>query len=262
LFHNSKFSNFRVSSKPGAVHTVGETAFVFEGSALKQVLFLRYDISNESNVPVSNLYLGFGADIDLWWWDLALGTVACGNLSWASNQTGYNLAKNYSYTYVKPDSSDDGALRSGCYGALIGYSILDMYSEGGLSQPKLAHRILTRSHEEPIFDFAEAEINNAEQVKYALQGLSATGGAMVDPVTGENTAFAYTGDPFSGTGWLDSRKDVRSLQSIMPFDLMPGETRVMTVAVFTTLSDSFKEGFFELEATFDEVLRQREKWDY
>ena len=257
LFSTSDKPNVEVQSFSGI--NVGMTAFMFEGGPLNPVLFIRYEISNESSIPVLDLHLGIGGDIDLWWSDPQM--EPCGGMDWGFDQTGYDLAKHYSYTYIKPHPSD-ADLPSGCYGAMIGYSILDMHSEGGLSQPKLAHRLLTKGHVEPFFDFAEAEIQNSEQVQYALQGLSATGRAMVDPTTGATTAFAYTGDPLSGTGWLDTRKDVRSLQSIAPFDLMPGDTRVMTVAFFTTLSASFTEGMTELKGAFDALMRRRESWDH
>jgi hypothetical protein len=252
-------SNSGITTNSFSDLKVAATAYVFNDDDLKGSLFVRYEISNESPVPMENLHIGFGGDVDLFWSDPA--NPPCGQLNPSWNQSGYNLVKNFSYTYSKPEPSD-GDLPSGCYGALVGYSIVGSNSYGGFPTSMLAHRILTRTPEVPFQSFNETEIKSPNHVLLALQGLSSLGEPMISPATGETTAFAYTGNPVTGAGWVDSRKDVRSLQSISPISLAPGETVVTIVAIFTTVSSSFEEGFEGISAAYDNVMRQRSTWDY
>ncbi len=259
LFRPSNEPNERVYNFSGL--NVGMTSFVFQDGPLEKMLFFRYDLSNESEDPVTDLHLGFGGDIDLEWSSRLIQAPPCERpeVTKNQNQNGYNAVKHYAFTYTKPHDADPD-LPPECYGVIVGYTILDMESAGGLSQPKLAHRILKRFRRPDQFN--EAEIKTPTQVLLALQGLSAIGQPMVNPVTGEVTPFAHTGDPVSETGWLDSRRDVRNLVSIAPFDLLPGETKTMTVALFLAQAPSFAEAVPELENTFDSIMDNRQQWDY
>ncbi len=259
LFRPSNEPNERVHNFSGL--NVGMTSFVFQNGPLERTFFFRYDLSNQSQDPITDLHVGFGGDIDLEWNSRLTQAAPCERLELNinDNQNGYNAVKHYAFTYIKPHDADPD-LPPECYGVMVGYTVLDMESAGGLSQPKLAHRILTEFIGPQ--EFKETEIKTPTQVLLALQGLSATGQPMVSPVTGEITPFAYTGDPVSETGWLDSRKDVRNLLSIARFDLLPGETKTMTVAVFLAQAPSFAEAVPELENTFDSIMDNRQQWDY
>jgi len=259
LFQPSIEPNRRTHNFSGL--NVGMTSFTFQEGPLEKTLFFRYDLSNESKDPITDLHLGFGGDIDLAWRSRTSQEQACNRpeVNHNQNQNGYNAVKDYAFTYTKPHESDPD-LAPECYGVVVGYTILDMESVGGLSQPMLAHRLLVRTKGPQ--QFKTVEIKTPTQVLFALQGLSANGEPMVNPVTGEITRFAHTGDPVSETGWLDSRRDVRNLLSIAPFDLMPGETKTMTAVVFLAQAPSFAEVMPELENTFDSILDRRQQWDY
>lgn len=262
LFRPSNEPNERVHNFSGL--NVGMTSFAFQEGPLEKTLFFRYDLSNASEDPVTDLHLGFGGDIDLQWLSRLNQPQACERpeVTKNQNQNGYNARKHYAFTYTKPHESDPD-LAPECYGIIVGYSVLDMESASGLSQPKLAHRILKRIRRPDLFDqFNVGEIKTPTQVLFALQGLSALGEPMVNPVTGEVTPFAHTGDPVSETGWLDTRRDVRNLISIAPFDLLPGETKTMTVVVFLAQAPSFAEAVPELENAFDSIIDNRQLWDY
>ncbi len=259
LFRPSNEPNERVHNFSGL--NVGMTSFVFHDGLLEKTLFFRYDLTNASENPVTDLHLGFGGDIDLKWNSRTSreGTCERPEVNHNQNQNGYNARKHYAFTYTKPHESDPD-LAPECYGIIVGYSILDMESTGGLSQSKLTHRILVRFRGPQ--QFKAVEIKTPTQVLFALQGLSALGEPMVNPVTGEVTPFAHTGDPVSETGWLDTRRDVRNLVSIAPFDLLPGETKSMTVVVFLAQAPSFAEAVPELENAFDSIIDNRQRWDY
>ena len=237
--------------------------YMFEGVDLKSTLFIRFEISNESSSPIENLHLGFGGDIDLYLRDTAdpnpLNGV-CGQFKTHWNNTGYDLNRNYSYTYVKPDPAD-GDIPPECYGTLVGYSIVGSTSTNGLMTPALAHTVVKRWEEEPFEAYQESKIRTPSQVLFALQGLSSEGMPMVSPATGEITKFAYSGNPIMETGWVDYRNDVRSLQSISPFTLAPGEKVVTIVIVFTVGSPTFEQGIADLSAQFDKTMALRGMWD-
>lgn len=234
-----------------------KTAYVFDNVELRNTLFIRYTISNESAIPIEDLHIGIGADMDLGWGG-AYSIPPCGRQTAGWNYTGYNLDNNYSYTYMKPDSSD-GNLSPGCYGILVGYTILGSSSDNGLSVPFLSHRVLTKSC---TALFSACQIQTPSQVLLALQGLSSEGAPMIDPTTGEPTAFAFTGNPVTGTGWVDTRNEVRSLLSLAPISLAPCETVEFIVPIFTTISPSFEQGYEDLATLYDKVMSLRSTWDY
>jgi len=232
--------------------------YLFENEELKSTLFVRYTISNHSSVAIDNLHIGFGGDVDLFWSDPTNPPCGPSNHRW--NHTGYNSVKDFTFTYAKPDPSD-GNIPSECYGTLVGYSIVGSESANGLMASVLAHPVLTRSSEESFEAFQESKIKTPLQVLYALQGLSSEGASMINPSTGEVTTFAYTGNPLTEVGWVDTRKDVRSLQSISPITLAPGETVVTTVAIFTAVSPTFEQGYSDLASLYDLILTRRNLWD-
>ena len=237
---------------------VGVTAYMFNDVELKSTLFVRYEIFNQSQDIIENLHLGFGGDVDLGLFEPT--AIVCGRVNASSNLTGYDRERNVSYTYIKPDLID-GELPGTCYGALTGYSIMGFNSGNGTQASALAHRVLTKEAMEPFGAFSTTGILVPYHVLHALQGLSPEGAPMIDPSTGEVTSFAYTGNPLTETGWVDTRKDVRSLLSISPITLAPGEKVITTVAIFTAVSPSFEQGYADLSTLFDRIMSQRNKWD-
>jgi hypothetical protein len=86
---------------------------------------------------------------------------------------------------------------------------------------------------------------------------------MVDPTTGTPTKFAFTGDPISGSGWLDEdRRDIRSMQSIAPFDLAPGDVRSLTVVWLVATGQDLEDGLSLFREQFDYIMSRRDAWDF
>ena len=82
----------------------------------------------------------------------------------------------------------------------------------------------------------------------ALKGLSTVGNPMIDPTTGLETEYAFTGDPIAGTGWLDSLKENRSLLSLKPFTILTGETKSLTMAWIIVAETNLEAGLSELKS--------------
>ena len=144
---------------------------------------------------------------------------------------------------------------------MVGFSILDLHSRSGLSQAKLAHRIMRERSYLEYGIFSETLMNTDESILLALNGYAYDGTAMTDSSTGLETKFAFSGDPVTGTGWLDVRHDSRALQSIAPFDLAPSETKSMMVVVVAANGSDLEEGISKLFKTYDDVIRNRALWD-
>jgi len=238
---------------------IGVSLYLYDQGPLSNAFFVRYDIQNTSSVAISNLHLGFNADTDLVKYDHF--EPLCGPLDEDENHTGYDLQNHITYTYLAPDLSY-GPLPEDCYGTVVGYSILEMSQPGGFGEAKLAHRILRRRTNETFPEFAGGLIVSSEHILLALQGLSPSGGPMIDPSTGSSTLFAFTGDPVSETGWIDDRHDSRSLQSIEPINLGPGEVRSMTVVWLIADGDNLESGINLLKSQFALVMSRRDLWDY
>src|SRR4029077_13528355 len=65
-----------------------------------------------------------------------------------------------------------------------------------------------------------------------LQGLDRTGAPLIDPTTGLPQVFTLTGDPVTGTGWLDTNpSDRRMLLSAGPKSLPAGQSIEATYAI-------------------------------
>lgn len=74
--------------------------------------------------------------------------------------------------------------------------------------------------------------SSAQESYNYMQGLESNGDPIVDPTTGEVTPYMMSGDPVTGTGWLDSDpSDRRMMLSAGPFTMAPGEEQTVAVAV-------------------------------
>ncbi len=75
--------------------------------------------------------------------------------------------------------------------------------------------------------------NTALKSYYGMQGRTWWDyGWPVDPITGETTTFPFSGDPVSGSGWLDSNPaDRRLLVSSGPFTMAAGDTLDLAYAL-------------------------------
>ena len=76
-----------------------------------------------------------------------------------------------------------------------------------------------------------------------MQGLAGNGSPFIDPNTSEPVVFVLSGDPVSGTGWYEGEGwpggpppgDIRFLISSGPFNLAPGDTQEIAIAIFMAL---------------------------
>lgn len=65
-----------------------------------------------------------------------------------------------------------------------------------------------------------------------MKGLNSDGTPVIDPTTNQVSKFVTSGDPVTGTGWLDpSPADKRLMMNTGPFTMNPGDTQEVVAAV-------------------------------
>lgn len=97
-----------------------------------------------------------------------------------------------------------------------------------------------------------------------LAGQDTAGHAMINPITGKPTKWGISGDPISKTGWIDeSPQDRFMMISTGPFDLAPGASNAMTIAIITVPDSNYfgivprlKQRATEVKAFFKESMRE------
>jgi hypothetical protein len=74
--------------------------------------------------------------------------------------------------------------------------------------------------------------NSADKTYNYMLGLDASGNVITDPTTGSATKFQVSGDPTTGSGWLDSNPaDRRMMLSTGPFTMAPGDSQEIVVGI-------------------------------
>ncbi len=210
---------------------VTEAVFGYQKDDLRNVIFIKYGITNLSPVNWNNLYIGFYSDTDL---------NAAG-----FNRTGYDQARSISYTY---DTTANYT---------TGFSFLELPKNVGIK----SHRIMRKNNYiNP--DYGEYSFTSPQQIIYALKGLSNFGQPMINPITGLETNFAFTGDPVTHTGWLDSPVDVRSMISSESFSLNSGETTWVTIVWVVTRETTLDNSLKSLKSQIDQIKLNTSYWQF
>jgi hypothetical protein len=225
-----------ILSQPITGVRVTLSLYAFTRSDLQNALFIRYEIENLNPFDLDEVYIGFYADTDLG--DAGL------------NATGYNLDHHLSYTYTPDDPGET---------YVAGFAFLLTPMDGGRFVGTTSHRIMRKNdYIDP--DFGEHGFDDPQQVIWALQGLSNTAAPMVDPTTGEETKFAFTGDPVTDSGWIDTPVDVRSLIASGPFHLRAGDTQVVTVVWVVESGDNLNLALHALKGKVVQVRCDNLLW--
>lgn len=220
---------------------ISQTLYIYTDSEFERLFFLRYEIENQGSAELNELYAGFYSDTDLLYYD---------------NATGYDSSRGLSYTYTSYDSifSTDSYV--------TGFAFLETPIEDGSQISMGSHRIMRKNNYlNP--EFGERGINTPEQVLFALKGLDNFGNPMINPSTGKETKFAFTGDPITGTGWLDDIPiDVRSLSSTEAFSLKGGEKKTISIVWIVESGSNLSIALGNLKNKTDNIRNSRYLWEF
>ena len=185
---------------------VQQLAFAFDWRvAFGNVVFLQFKVINKLANTLDSTYFGIWSDPDIGSAadDLA-GCDPAAGLGFAYNGSNYDA--NYGlhppcvgYDLLRGPRGDDGTN--------LGMTSFRAYGNGA----------------DPI---------NASMSYYYLRGLSGNGSRLIDPTTGNPTAFEVSGDPVSGSGWLDRNpSDRRFIVGTGPFTMAPGDTQEIALGI-------------------------------
>lgn len=218
--------------------TITQSIVAFREAEVADFTRIEYNITNDGSAAVSDLYLGFYADVDI----QTSGCIFLGR-----NSVAFNSTEAFSYTYPS-EARGDTALT--CDIPVVGYTIrFDDASEPAT----LYHPPLGKNAD--IFEFSEATLRTPDDVIDRLRAVSSTGEPLTNPEDGQPTPYAFTGDPVEETGWLGIESDVRSLLSSGPFELEAGGSLRFFVGLVTARRGSLAES---IEAA-KEQLRMAEQ---
>ena len=215
-------------------------SYVKNTGPLNSVVFTEHRIINRSNLPWNRCYFAIWTDDDLGDGnDDAVGCDTVLNLGYTFNQDNFDPSygsappavafkilrgplvpsANDTARYYSPPGSNNLRVKPGY--KISGMSAFTMFNGG---DPSLG---------DPI-DYREAYRN--------FQGIKRNGQVWINPINGQVTSFAYSGDPSTGTGWYETNAgDRRFLQSMGPLTVNPGDTQsIITAQIiargFTNLS--------------------------
>lgn len=214
---------------------VNQTLFGYKRIDINDVVFIKYDITNLGKVE-QVLNAGYYSDTDI---------------ETPSNSTGYDSLRGLTYTYLpKPLRNPNKA---------IGFAFLDSPKMNGNKPIILSHRIVRKND---ASSFSEHFFKKPQQALWALNGLDNDGNPMINPITNQITKFAFTGDPITGTGWLDILVDTRNLLSTASFNLMPNQTTTLIVVLLCSEAETYKESIPKLKEKLDKIRNQTELWKF
>ncbi len=199
------------------------TAWAFDKqNAFGDMMFFKFSMINKSGKNIDSAHVAFWADIDI------------GD---AQNLVGCDTTLSLGYMYKnQPDA---------VYGAnppAIGYDFFqgpivpspgDTANVSGRKEPGFKNLPMT-SFIKYIGGgpprFSDPEI--AEEIYNYMKGFDKLGDPIIDPTTGQASKFWHTGDPLTGTGWLDDlHADKRFLISSGPFALAVSDTQEVVGAI-------------------------------
>ncbi|NNF58714.1 MAG: hypothetical protein HKN04_10785 [Rhodothermaceae bacterium] len=225
---------------------IQQAVYAYGDGSAEDIVFVRYELINTTDTALNEVRVGFGQDVDL-------------KPDLEDDFTGFLLDEGITYTYDLPALNDAATAR------LWAAAFLDTPQ----AMPLNSHRIMRENNDAPQ-EFSFEGFDTPTDVAYALEGLSNEGTPMIDPTTNEPTAFAFTGNPATGTGWIDGRivngnwdgHDVRSLLSVNPFTLGPGERTHFTVGLFVLERPVISEALDALASMVTSTRATSALWDF
>ncbi len=184
---------------------------------LKNTMFIRWTIINRSDSHYDSLFVGLFSDTDL-----GYPSDDC---------AGYDSTLQLSYAYNGKNNDDNWSTGYGTLHPACGYVFLG----GTPSLQPNAHTVYfntTPTNSDPPLGMPKFP----QQAYNFLCGLEIFSGMPIkNPVTNAPSRFMYSGDPVTNTGWTQlsaggTPDDIRTLLSLGPVTLAPGDTQVVNAA--------------------------------
>jgi len=175
---------------------------------LREVVFVNYKIINKGTNYLRDAYIGFWFDPDL--------------RSAFNDYVGCDPELNLGYCYEADNEDiDNGKIAS------VGVDVLK-----GVIDKDGTWRYMTSF----FGDYKTMDPGSKEEAYNYLRGIDYFNNFLVDPTTNEITTYRLNGDPVTGQGWIDGRSgDKRMLLSSGPFEMAPGDTQNVMIAIICAM---------------------------
>ncbi|MCH7962836.1 MAG: T9SS type A sorting domain-containing protein [Bacteroidetes bacterium] len=203
-----------------------------DGGFLDNVIFKSYKLINKSIFPFEDMYISMWSDPDVG--DFEDDFVGCDTLL------------NLGYAY---NAYDFDAVYNPLPTPAVGFKLLQGPSDStGFNLPMTAFFYIT---ERSMFERGSGQFDGrATQLYNFMTGrIGITGQLFTDPITGQSTTYANSGDPLTGEGWIDGILQGPGQRkmglSSGPFNMAIGDTQEIVIAEIAALGtdnlDSFKK---------------------
>jgi hypothetical protein len=195
-----------VTSDPLGVE-VQQTTFAFDRQgALGNTLFMKFRIINKGADILDSMFVSLWSDPDLG--------------GFTDDLVGIDVPRSLGYVYNASNNDDIYGTRPPALG-------MD-YLQGPLADDNVTRL--------PVTAFVKyingTDPSSRTQVYNYQLGLEANGAPLVNPSTGLVTTFQHSGDPVTGTGWLDTNPaDRRMFLSSGPFTMAQNDTQEVVCAI-------------------------------
>ncbi|OQX89008.1 hypothetical protein B6D60_00425, partial [candidate division KSB1 bacterium 4484_87] len=201
---------------------------------IPNITFCRFQIINKSENDWEDAYVAFFADPDL--------------TTFSNDLTGSDSTLQLVYCY---DSEKDQLFPF----QAVGFTVLQaplVESPGdtaytifgpkiGFSQVEVSAPRMEDFFSDGWNDFPAWSPQTSTMIYNRFQCLNDEGNPAIDPTTGEPSKWAFSGDPITGTGWLDANpRDRRIMISTGPLDVAAGDTCELVMAINAYRGVSFK----------------------
>lgn len=197
----------------------------------KDVAYKKYLILNKSGENIQDMYLSYWADVDMGdAWDDCVGVDSSLNLG-------------YCYNFDEDDMVYGSPPPSVGHRIVQGPIVQGTPQDSGLFKGKWVHGIKNLNTSAIVLNTNSSpyrDPGNVVEMHNYQTGLNFNGEQFVNPHTQVATKFPLGGDPVTGTGWywgtgwpggLQNGTDIRYLVTCGPFNMAPGDTQEVVVAI-------------------------------
>jgi hypothetical protein len=220
---------------------------------LRDVVFKKYKVINKTGYEITDMILSYWVDDDMG--DAGDDFVGCDTIlnlayTWNSKNNdgvygtpapavGHMIVQS---PIVKGEAADSARYQNGW---IKGYKNLGMTSFAPI------HKHIFSL----INDFPQGIYEGTLQAYNIMHGLKNKGDSQIDPLTGEPTVYGLPGDPETGIGWYEGdgwpggpfAGDRRYMLNSGTFNMAPGDTQEIVIAIFMALGSDHKNSVTQLK---------------
>ncbi len=221
-----------------------------QGGLLNNVYFKKYTLINKGyqHYQIDSMFISFWVDPDLGYaQDDLVGTDSLLNLIYTYNGSPVDAIYSNSPPTVGfhllegpmvPGNNYDTALFNGR--TISGNKNLPITAAYTFTNPG-------SGYDTTFNDPQQGELIGSTQFYNFMKGENNIGAPYIDPQTNQVTKFIFSGDPVTGTGWIDGStfgpRDVRSGMSFGPFNFAPEDTQEVIFAELVAEKDKLPASY-------------------